>query len=652
MQSTDLESIVADFERAYASAPARVDIRDFVSKDDENYLEIATELIRVEIELRWETEHRKTLEDYRSHFPDVLQDKQSFDQIAFDEYRLRVDSGEEVTPSDYQAKYSIQAYHWPVQQKSSEHNEKKIKPHDASNDQPEFLDTSSLHGSLQNTHPDLAARIVSGQLSSTPTVENSLHRRLRYISLTILLTLLYLSFLSWMNPATKVGLFLGSSWLHWFNGLCLLVCGTICILLWTRHRIQLSHLRMLELVLFGSVLAELSSGLAVDLFVDEELTRPLNAVDHDHALFHYASSWSLPFFALIVAYGILVPSNWRRCTVIVSVIAIIPIVICAIAAIVLNAFTLSFFQSFFLQMVIWMVTAAAIAIYGVRRLEESRARLLKSGKLGKYQLIRKIASGGMGDVFLAEHTLMNRRCAIKLMHGKWSLDPDLLARFEREVQVLAGISHPKIVQIYDFGNTNEGIFYFVMEYLEGQNLKQLVEENGSMSPREVIEIASDVADALHVVHRGGIIHRDIKPSNILLSTSKSERNTKLLDFGLIKVDSRQHHNQITQDGAIIGTPAYMSPEQAAGREIDQRTDLYSLAAVAYFALTGQHIFERATTAETLTAHIVSPPPPIIETDNSIPSQLLEVLNRCLSKDPGCRFSTTAEFAEALRHIDV
>ncbi len=333
--------------------------------------------------------------------------------------------------------------------------------------------------------------------------------------------------------------------------------------------------------------------------------------------------------------------------------AIIPIAICTIAAITFHGFMLSFFRSFFLQMGMWMATAAAIAVYGVRRLEESRYRLLKSGKLGKYQLIRRIAEGGMGEVFLAEHTLMNRHCAMKLINPRWSLDPELLGRFEQEVQVLAGISHPNVVQIFDFGFTDEGIFYCVMEYLEGRNLQDIVNETGPMSARKLIKILLEVGDALDVIHTGGIIHRDVKPSNIMLSKSSSGETAKLLDFGLIKVVSRQdQEQQLTQEGAIIGTPAYMSPEQAAGDEVDHRTDIYSLGAVACFAMTGIHIFERSSTVETMTAQIVAEVPSMAETNNPIPPQLQDFLYRCLSKDPGCRFQTAAEFSQSLRRINV
>ncbi len=646
MASADLESIIANYEEVCGSDPG-ADIREFApDRADENYREIVTELIRVDLELCWTTKNRKTIEDYACLFPNVIADKQCLDQIAFEEYRLRTSSGEDVTPLDYATRYAINANFWPVLSTPNE-PQKNADKTDASKILPE-LPELPISSSTFQTEPNLAGRLISGQLASMPTVENSLHRRLRFIGLTIFISLLYLSFLAWFNPnVAKVGLFLGSQWLHWLNAFCLIVCSVVCFILWSRRRIQLTKLRTLELILFGSVLLELSFGLANDLFIDLELERPFD----EHEMFHYASSWSLPFFALIVAYGTLVPSSWKRCTIIVSVIAIMPITICTVAAVFLDEFSATFFQSFLMQMLLWMATGAAIAIYGVRRLEESMHQMIRSGKLGRYRLIRRIGIGGMGEIFEAEHTLLNRRCAIKVMHPKWSLHPHLKTRFEREVQVLAGIAHPNVVQIYDFGFTNESIFYYVMEFLEGKNLEQAVIENERLQPRKAIEILSQVADALAVIHRGGIIHRDIKPSNIFLADSGGKKTAKLLDFGLIKsVSSLEPDQQLTQDGAIIGTPAYMSAEQAAGQKVDHRTDIYCLGAVAYFALTGNHAFARTSAVETLMAHINSDPPPLGIGDDPISRELQDILFRCLAKDPKNRFQTAEELSEALHAI--
>jgi serine/threonine-protein kinase len=639
MNNTELDSFIDRFETAYAEDP-RVDICEFAPESThEHYHQIVTELIRVELELAWNTDRSKPIDEYTKLFPKVLQDKECFDRIAFEEYRLRIAAGESVTPQDYQTKYAINAYHWPVLD-SPQTNSESFKH----NKVPAQVDDqgSSREGAIDT--PTLSGGIFDGQVTGPPTVESTLQNRLRFISLTLTLSLLYLAILVWANPVTKVGLFLGSPWLVWLNGFILIVCSAICATLWSRRNIKLSNLRILEVLLFGSVLAELSCGLASDLFADFELAVPF--YEGEHKLFHYASSWSLPFFALIVAYGTLVPSSWLRCTIIVSVIGILPIAISTAAAVSLHSFSTSFFQSFLMQMIIWMSTAAGIAIYGVRRLEETQYQLHRSGKLGKYRLIRQISSGGMGSVYEAEHTMLNRQCAIKLILPRWSLHPHLLARFQREVQVLAGIAHPNVVQIHDFGFTNEGVFYFVMEFLDGKNLEESVQENGPLTPSQVIQVLLQMTDALDGVHQSGIVHRDVKPSNIFLCNSPHGPTAKLLDFGLTKSESvLESDQQLTQDGAIIGTPAYMSPEQASGDIVDHRTDLYSLGAVAHFSLTGKRVFERPTSVETLTAHINSKPPLLTGTTGTLPKNLQEVVHRCLAKDPRCRFQSAAELRD-------
>ena len=167
-------------------------------------------------------------------------------------------------------------------------------------------------------------------------------------------------------------------------------------------------------------------------------------------------------------------------------------------------------------------------------------------------------------------------------------DPELFLRFEREVKVLAAISHPNVVQIFDYGNSPGGVFYYVMELLHGANLEDLVRRKGPLATAQVHAVMRQTCGALKQVHQYDLIHRDIKPSNIFACDSESETSFKLLDFGLVKTSSLQSDDdQLTRDGAIIGTPAFMSPEQASGEGLDHRTDIYSLGAVGYYLLTGK-----------------------------------------------------------------
>ncbi len=262
MRGNDLDSIVVDYERAF-HVNSNTEIDNFVpAQTDTGYFEIVTELIRVELELAWGTDRQKSIEQYSKRFPNVLADQECFDRIAFEEYRLRVKAGEIVTPHDYETKYGIKPYHWPIL-----------------NDQPISLGDRPVRGPSSdellepleatdriNTQLELSGRLLGFLTAGPATVENSLHRRLRFISLTILFSLVYLSILALSNPVTKVGLFLGSPWLLWFNSSCLIVCLAVCLYLWILQDINLSKLRIIELGLFGSVLAELSSRLGPEQY--------------------------------------------------------------------------------------------------------------------------------------------------------------------------------------------------------------------------------------------------------------------------------------------------------------------------------------------------------------------------------------------------
>ncbi len=639
MSDRDLDETVASFEAAFSS-DFRPNISDYLPHNtlDQNP-DIVTELIRVDIELSQQHGFSYFLEEYKRLFPTVFANSRCCDRIYFEDYRTRIDSGETLSPSDYQREFGIKTYHWPVLRDGS--IERSLSMPSESGWEP---------SSAESTHPDLVANLTSGQLGGPTSVETLLRHRLRFIGLTFSICLLYFAILAVLNPGNKVALFLEGNWLKWLNACQLLICIGITTFLFAFRKIDLSVLRILEVVLFGLMLMELGCGLASDLFIDLELVLPMK--EGDHALFHYSSSWSLPFFALIVGYGTLVPSGWKRCTMIVSGMAIVPVIISLTAALLLYGVDIPFLRSFLLQMILWMATAAAIAVYGVRRLELVHQQVLRSGKLGRYRLIKQIASGGMGEIYLAEHQVLNTRCAIKLMHPKWSRDPQLFARFEREVQVLAGLSHPNSVQIFDFGYTDDGVFYYVMEYLDGSDLDRIVGSHGALPVSQVLDILFQVAEALQALHRSGLVHRDVKPSNIFLCNSGKPHRIKLLDFGLVKPifpgDSAIH--QLTIDGTIVGTPAFMSPEQARGYELDARSDIYSLGAVAYYLLAGKLPFAGLSVVETLVAQIQDVPVSIQSLNSDVVDEFAEVINRCLAKDPACRFPDMAQLIDSLKHL--
>jgi eukaryotic-like serine/threonine-protein kinase len=239
-----------------------------------------------------------------------------------------------------------------------------------------------------------------------------------------------------------------------------------------------------------------------------------------------------------------------------------------------------------------------------RTINTLRTEAYRAKQLGQYKLKRLIGSGGMGDVYLAEHQLMKRPCAIKVIRAEKAGDPKVLARFEREVQATAKLSHWNSIDIFDYGRADDGTFYYVMEFLPGMNLAELIRRYGPMPASRVIHLVRQACDALQEAHEVGLVHRDIKPANIFAAVRGGQYDVaKLLDFGLAKPVANLEEDQITQEGTITGSPLYMSPEQAVGdREPDARSDIYAMGAVIYYLLTGKPPFDDERPMKVLIAH--------------------------------------------------
>ncbi len=255
----------------------------------------------------------------------------------------------------------------------------------------------------------------------------------------------------------------------------------------------------------------------------------------------------------------------------------------------------------------------------------------------------------MGEVFLAEHQLLKRPCAVKLIRPDSVGDPRALARFEREVRLTATLSHPNTVEIYDYGRTADGTYYYVMEYLPGLSLDELVARHGPLPPGRVVYLLRQVCRALREAHAVGLIHRDIKPSNIIAARRGGMDDVaKLLDFGLARPTATGPAAGLSAEGQILGTPLFMSPEQVTGdRELDGRSDLYSLGAVAYHLLTGQPPFSGAGGLAVLVAHARDPVAPPSRVRLGIPDDLERVVLRCLAKDVADRFADVENLERAL-----
>ncbi len=289
-----------------------------------------------------------------------------------------------------------------------------------------------------------------------------------------------------------------------------------------------------------------------------------------------------------------------------------------------------------------LATVASKVIYGLHE-EASEAR-----QLGQYTLEQKIGEGGMGEIYRARHAMLRRPTAIKVMTGEGS--EAALRRFEKEVQLTAGLTHPNTISIYDYGRTPDGRFYYAMELLDGLTLEELVARTGPQPPARVIHILLQVCGALREAHGVGLIHRDIKPANVYLCARGGVRDVvKVLDFGLVR--------EFRSDGSVtgsnldilVGTPLYLSPEAIlAPAQLDSRADIYALGTLAYVLLTGVPPFAGRTLVELCGHHLHSVPEPPSTRGVAVAEDLEQVVLACLAKDPASRPQTAFELAERLR----
>jgi serine/threonine-protein kinase len=271
---------------------------------------------------------------------------------------------------------------------------------------------------------------------------------------------------------------------------------------------------------------------------------------------------------------------------------------------------------------------------------------------GRYRVGEPLGEGGMGTVYAAVQEGLDRRVALKVMHPHLSSDTELRGRFQREAHVVAMLGHPNVVQISDFQTNEDEPPFLVMELLHGENLRDVLKRTPRLEPARVAYIAVQVLSALEAAHRAKVVHRDIKPDNIFLErTSVQADIVKVLDFGVAKLMSESDTApKLTRSGLVVGTLAYMAPEQATGDPIDGRADLYSLAAVMYVALVGKKPFEAPSTSELVQAIMTTTPKSVATIVPSIDADLSRVIDRALSKLPDDRFATAAEMAHALQRF--
>ena len=267
----------------------------------------------------------------------------------------------------------------------------------------------------------------------------------------------------------------------------------------------------------------------------------------------------------------------------------------------------------------------------------------------RYCVLRKLGEGGMGQVYLAEHVKMGRKSALKVLHPGMVSDVDAISRFNREAANASHINHPNVAAVYDFGETADGLIYLAMEFVDGPSLAKLIAEHGAVPPARTAEIIRQAADALAAAHDMGIVHRDLKPDNVMLARTRDGGDlVKVVDFGIAKAAGNTAQN-VTRSGLVIGTPAYMSPEQLAGDTLDGRSDVYSLALVAFNMLTGALPFPADSAQESMIMRLTDRPKTLADMRPDIPwsADVQAVMDRGLQRRAADRYGSATEFADAL-----
>jgi len=271
----------------------------------------------------------------------------------------------------------------------------------------------------------------------------------------------------------------------------------------------------------------------------------------------------------------------------------------------------------------------------------------------RYHIKKKLGEGGMGQVYLAEHVKMGRRCAVKIMSAGLSNDPEAVGRFNREAANASRIAHANVCAIYDFGETAEGTIYLAMEFIEGKSLTDFLHDTGPLPLPRAAAILTQACDGLQAAHDLGIVHRDLKPDNIMISTVRGRDVVKVVDFGIAKATGADASSQkVTRTGLVVGTPEYMSPEQLTGDTLDGRSDIYSMGLVFYRMLTGVLPFKSDSAQEAMIKRLTEDPAPLSISlpSGRFPPRLQEIVNHSLARSPMERYSTAAEFGRDVQAV--
>jgi eukaryotic-like serine/threonine-protein kinase len=500
------------------------------------------------------------------------------------------------------------------------------------------------HGAISSSfqpqvEPDL--RLAQKSMESLREKTHSL-RRVRLAAAALFLALA--SGILFVSGLLGIGASASNRIIRTTVGVRCVIAALVAGLLVSRFNLTRVQVRVLEYFLFGSFTV---------LMLVTQYQVNLDYLRHDNLLgvTTTVKNGVFSMIVLMVCYGMFIPNDPRSAAkVVLSMTLVYSIVLSVVlekpgvTGVVERMDTTHLAGS----NILYVMIGAGMAIYGAYTLNGLRCQLHEARKFGQYQLGRKLGEGGMGEVYLAEHRLLKRPCAIKLIKAS-KTNPITVARFEREVRSAARLAHPNTIEIYDYGHTEDGTCYYVMEFLQGMNLADLVKNHGPVLPGRLIYLMRQVCAGLAEAHDLGLVHRDLKPANVFVAVRGGESDVaKVLDFGLVKETHDRGSVELSSDKTVTGTPLFMSPEQIVGDgSLDGRSDIYTLGVVMYVALTGKLPFVADTAFAVMTAHVRDPVIAPGQIRSGLPADLEAVVVRCLSKKPDDRYPTVRVLAEAL-----